>query len=246
MEPNRSPIDNVPAPPLQFSIRGLMILQAVCAAFLSLLYFAGAFAILAALIATVVYAAIHVSPTHRPVKRLIIDVMGGFVLPAACFYYDPGILRRGGEVGIFPVNLANDPVGPLNWFSMGLQLIVLVGWLAAGRHTGMFRYVFSGALWVGCLQALAIGTLLLPLSLIGIIAAGIGLLGMTPLLTAAIFGRNAAAAASGEGPWTLLTAALWWLGVALALAIPLLLYLTLGTGVTEWLDRLPTPNLLAI
>ena len=224
--------------PTQFTLRTLLALQAVCAAFFGLLMAVGVWAVLAAFVATIVYALIAVATPHRPVKRLLIDVMGGLVLPVCCLYYDPGILR--GE-SLFAIRLDSERCVFYS-LMIAVQGAALIAWLVVGRFLQPASGLSAGILWVGCLFAAFLGIILLPLSAVGtLLARGIGLLGLTPLLTAVVFAQNAVEAnrlardsGSAWQRWFLP-----WLGVALALALPLLLYWTVGPQWEHLFERLP-------
>jgi hypothetical protein len=81
---------------------------------------------------------------------------------------------------------------------------------------------------------------------IGLLAAGLGLLGSIPWLTCVVFSRNArqamrqARAAAGERMAILLFIA----GALLAAAIPALIYLSLGPSVEHTLKSIPKPQSL--
>jgi hypothetical protein len=224
-------------PPLQFGIRGLMVLQAVCAVFFAGLVWVGAAALLIALVVTVVYAAMAVAPAQRPAKRLIVDLAGGIVFPCLCVYYDPGFFR-----GVR--NLGGLPHASLAVAAMGMQMVALLLWLAVGRRAGVAAALFSGVFMGGTALAMLIGLALLPASVIGIFLwAGYGGLGLTPFLTAVVFGRNSARAWRVAVPrGDLLPMLLLWLGLAVAVAVPVALYFFLGDEIAAALDRLPRPE----
>jgi hypothetical protein len=178
--------------PVQFGLRGLLILQAVCAVFFGALAVVGVFAVLLAFLGTLVCAYVDVRTENLPLKRFLVDLMGGIVLPCLCLAYDPCIFRTEG------ILVGYDGSGALRntlYVAIVFQMIVLLLWLLAGSRIGRLSGVVAGILFCGTLMAAGIGLALLPLSLIGILIFGIGTLGFVPFLTAAIFRRNVAAAA---------------------------------------------------
>jgi hypothetical protein len=104
-------------------------------------------------------------------------------------------------------------------FVAGSQLICLGLWLVRGCCPSLL----AGTLVVGSLASLAVGVLLLPVTLVGLFAWGLGLLGLTPFATAFVFARNSrrALAAAGRRCWLVLSGA--GCGLMLAVLIPLLL-----------------------
>ncbi len=217
-------------PPLQFSLRSIMIVQAVVAAFLSALLVAGVFAVVAAFVATLILAGVRVRPERLPGKRMIVDLMGGVVLPCLCLWFDPFVFHNDGMYTVFAL------------LAVVLQIVVLVFWLVAGRWLGRFAAVIAGALWCGVVMAGLIGIVMLPISLIGLLAAGIGSLGCVPFLTVVVFARNAARAAR-QGRKTLPRGigTRIILGILLAVVIPAAGYGTLGPALGDLLRTLPQP-----
>ena len=223
--------------PLQFSLRAIMIAQAVCALFCGLFVMAGIFALLAAFVVTLIYCWVGVRPENARLKRFIVDLLGGVVLPVLCVVYDPIIFRGSG----------GGPLGglqPLAYLIILFQMCVLLVWLIGYPWLGRGSAVFAGILWVGSVTAFGIGGITLPLSLLGLLAAFIGLLGFTPFLTGIVFGRNAAQAdrrarvAGGRALASWLT----FLGAMLAVAIPGLVYLSLGTFIEVAIQWMPQPG----
>jgi hypothetical protein len=174
-------IDSSADAPVQFGIRDLLIAQAVCAICLGLFAVAGMFALLAILIATLVFCAVRVEPERRKLKRCIVDWMGGVALPAMCLVYDPFVFRgSSGADWRIPVFVA-----------IIIEMLILPVWIVAGRCLGRWSALFSGMLTVGAIVAGGVGAVLLVPGLIGLIAFGLGLLLMMPFLTCVVFSRNA-------------------------------------------------------
>ncbi|NQU26429.1 MAG: hypothetical protein HQ567_34520 [Candidatus Nealsonbacteria bacterium] len=234
-ELTESPIDQNP-PPLQFSLRSILIVQAVVAAFLGALLLAGVFAVLAAFVATLIFAAVRARPQRLASKRMIVDLMGGVVLPCLCLWYDPFVFR-GNTGGVVPAALAAVPL------AIVLQIVVLAFWLVAGPWLGRFAATVAGVLWCGVIMAGLLGIVLLPMSLLGtLLAAGVGLLGFVPFLTAVVFARNAVRATRQArrtlpqrlGVWVVI-------GALLAVAAAMLISRTIGPALGDMLRALPQP-----
>jgi hypothetical protein len=221
--------------PLQFSLRAIMIAQAVCALFCGLFVIAGIFALLAAFVVTLVYCFVGVRPENARLKRFIVDLLGGVVLPILCVAYDPILFREPGVGNRWQV-----------WWYLVLlvQMSALLVCLLGHSWFGRWNAVFAGLLLVGAVIALGIGALLLIPSILGaVLAQLIGLLGFTPFLTAFVFARNAwrafrqARTADGKtcAEWLVL------LGVLLAIALPALLYAVAGEWVLVAIKLIPWP-----
>ena len=68
--------------------------------------------------------------------------------------------------------------------------VAMITWLAFGWPLRAFGGFFVGVFSIGMLCANVIGIFLIPLSLIGIILGGVGLLGFTPLVTGYAYFRR--------------------------------------------------------
>jgi hypothetical protein len=109
------------------------------------------------------------------------DVVLGIVLPILCVTFDPILFHSPGSGGV----LANYKAAGL------LTIFIGVGAIAIWLSTDRFAAVQSGILALcGCFATL-LGYLLLPLSILFTLFAGIGLLGFIPFFTAFVFARNA-------------------------------------------------------
>ena len=113
--------------------------------------------------------------------QLSFDVVFGIALPILCVAFDP-IVFQPSFGGSF-----------LDGYQAAALLVVFIGigaislWLATGRLAAMLTGVLA---LCGCFAGV-LGILLLPLSVLGTLYAGIGLLGFTPFFTAFAFARNA-------------------------------------------------------
>src|SRR5262245_49773405 len=111
------------------------------------------------------------------------DVMGGLVLPTLCVITDPIVFKHSWLFG--------DMGGPLlQRYAVFGYLEILIGMIALALF--LRRKIISpflvGTLLVGAVFALALGVVLFPFALLGLMVV-IGLLGFTPLLSSFVFAR---------------------------------------------------------
>ncbi|QEH34621.1 hypothetical protein OJF2_31620 [Aquisphaera giovannonii] len=76
---------------------------------------------------------------------------------------------------------------------MGLEMLLLLAWLAFGHRLGLWNGPASGALFAGALFSGVLGLVLLPVTVVGLPLL-IGVLGFIPFITAGVYFANAAAA----------------------------------------------------
>jgi len=121
-------------------------------------------------------------------------------------------------------------------FGLGTVLLVQAIFDVTTRRQSGF---FAGVLIVGCFIASVIGTLMLPLSLFGLLFV-IGVLGFTPFLTAYAFGRNALRAfplrlaEHGQRPFAAFLVAS---GITFAISVPLVINWAFGDQLNELLQQ---------
>jgi hypothetical protein len=211
------------APPrVQFGLRTLLALPVVFAVVFPLVKCFNAFGLLAVFAATVALQWIPFERRSSALRRVAVDLAWGIVMPVLCLLYDPMFFREAGWVGI------------LGYLAIGTQMLWLLVWLTVGARACWLAGILAGALSVGVGVAVLVGVLLLPMSVIGTLAAVIGLLGFTPWFTAWIFWRNAADAyrfalqSRRPRPQTLVP-----LGAAAAAAVPVLLYFACGEPLAQ-------------
>jgi hypothetical protein len=164
----------------------------------------------------------------------IFDALVGVALPLVCLYFDPVVFRSGNFVG--PL------LGGYRLFAyalIGLEVALLALWLAAGARVGEWGGMLGGALMAGALFSLAVGIVLLPFSLLGLLIL-VGALGFSPLLTAFVYWRNgrralAASATRLEGVRRTLALAF---GATLALGAPAYAHLRVAHAVTHAVEQL--------
>ena len=109
-------------------------------------------------------------------RNPFVAVAVGVVLPLVCLALDPIVFRD--DIGSSILGSSR-----IFWQSfIALSVLTLLTWLLVRRCPSLF----CGLLAAGFLLAFGLGIILLPMSLVGI-AVGIGILGLSPFLTAATF-----------------------------------------------------------
>lgn len=127
----------------------------------------------------------------RTTPQLVFDVIFGVFMPIICFYLDPGI------IGTSTVGKIEMPVtynSFLGWNALVyvlsfLEILSLAVWLAIGHRTKSSGGVLGGILLMGATLSSAIGIVILPLTLWGLLVI-IGILGFVPFITAFVYLRN--------------------------------------------------------
>ncbi len=117
------------------------------------------------------------------------DIAFGVVLPVACFLLDPFVFKNFGGGG-------RGELESLQFFTYALaalEMTALGVWLAARGRLGEWATAAGGVLLAGALFCFAIGVVLLPFSLIGLLFI-IGVFGFTPFFTGFVYLRNGARA----------------------------------------------------
>jgi len=116
--------------------------------------------------------------------QMIFDIVFGILAPIVCFIIDPGVFQRTALGGLLVDYYL------FAYLGAGIGIITLIFQLSWGKRLRMGGGIMAGVLLAGALVALLIGLLILPTSLLGILAYGIGLLGFIPFLTSFVFFRN--------------------------------------------------------
>jgi hypothetical protein len=116
--------------------------------------------------------------------QVVFDLFGGVLLPLACLWFDPIVFQSGGlgEAMLVKVKVAA-------YSFVAIEIVTLLVWLFVGQHVGRFAGLQAGTLFAGAAGSALLGIVLLPLSLIGLMAV-IGVLGFSPFLVAWIYLRN--------------------------------------------------------
>ncbi|MCA1635520.1 MAG: hypothetical protein LC802_17965 [Acidobacteria bacterium] len=119
------------------------------------------------------------------------DLLFGVALPIVCFYFDPFVFRGfggGSSDGLL------ESFQAFTYIIAALEIVTLLLWLVARGRLGEWATAAGGVLLAGALFCCAVGLVLLPFSLIGLLLL-IGTLGFTPFLTGFVYLRNGARAA---------------------------------------------------
>ena len=116
------------------------------------------------------------------------DVLFGVVAPILCFVFDPIVFRSAD----FGPALFSD-FQAFAYLVSGIEILLLIVWLVWGRNLEAATQLAGGMLAAGALISSAIGLVLLPFSLMGLMI-GIGVFGFIPFLTALVYLRNAKSA----------------------------------------------------
>ena len=128
------PVEEPEEAPVQFTLRTLLVLQLVCAIFFGLLLMIGAFALPILFIGTVIFAAIRVRPENVPLKRMVVNLLFGVVVPVSCLVIDPWLLEgpvvrpwAGGQ------RLVSGPLHQFLFAAIGVQMLLFPVWRLGGR-----------------------------------------------------------------------------------------------------------------
>lgn len=80
---------------------------------------------------------------------------------------------------------------PLAYLLIAFEISVFILWRWKGARLGVWGAPTAGCLYAGGVLAFTIGLVCLPLSLIGTLFMGLGLLGFIPFITGVVYTRNA-------------------------------------------------------
>ncbi|NOT47908.1 MAG: hypothetical protein HOP17_09210 [Acidobacteria bacterium] len=108
----------------------------------------------------------------------------GVVLPVICFAFDP-VVFKGSSLGAATYG-AYKPFAYLLSFT---SIMAMMAWLIWGDRLKSISSLMGGLFILGSVVSFAVGLVMLPLSLVGLIVL-IGALGFTPLLTGIVYLRN--------------------------------------------------------
>jgi len=113
------------------------------------------------------------------------DWIFGVVMPTVCIFFDPFVFANRWDTWSTLLGTFRPFVYLLSFFS----ILLMAAWLLWRERLGGLSAVIAGVFVVASLTSLAIGVVLLPFSLVGLIVL-IGVLGFTPLFTSVIYLRN--------------------------------------------------------
>ena len=172
------------------------------------------------------------------------DVAFGVVLPVACFALEFVLLP---VLGWLPGLIFFHRFRVFGYGVVTLEILVLACWLGFGGRLGRWNAGVAGVLLAGALFAGVLGLVLLPFAIPGILAFGIGLLGLVPLFTCHVYYRNGMAAFRRSeaylGDRAVWEALLW--GAVLVYALPGLVQLRLTLTTRADLRRVIAGDALA-
>lgn len=108
----------------------------------------------------------------------------GVGLPVICFFFDPIVFKSGlGDRALLGKYM------PFAYVLSYAAVMATIAWLLWGVRLKKFSAPLSGLFAMSALAAFAIGVVLFPFSLIGLLFL-IGAMGFTPLFTSFVFLRN--------------------------------------------------------
>jgi hypothetical protein len=146
-------------------------------------------------------------------RQVAFDLFFGVAAPIACLIMDPGIFSWGGLPGTS--RLTHFQI--FAYLEIGICIAALIFYLVTRRASAFL----AGILFIGSVFSLAVGFIILPLTLVGVFML-IGVLGFTPFFTSYVFLRNARRCWVQSAPKSVPTASLTAMAAAvLALMLPL-------------------------
>lgn len=119
----------------------------------------------------------------------------GVILPVICFVFDPTVFKG----GVFGGALLGT-FKPFAYVLSFVSVMAMAAWLIWGEKLKWLNAFLAGLFVVGSMISLAVGIVLSPFSLLGLIVL-IGVLGFTPLLTSIVFLRNTLRAFQAAQPF---------------------------------------------
>lgn len=117
-----------------------------------------------------------------PLGQVLFDLAFGVFIPILCLSIDPIVFRKSQYGGPILIQFA-----AASWTVIIFGIVSLITRLKFQAFPPLLCGVLAG---ISAYVAL-LGIVLLPFSLLGILFWGIGVLGLSPLVTAAVFARNA-------------------------------------------------------
>lgn len=123
------------------------------------------------------------------------DWIFGVILPVICFVFDP-IVFKGDAWGAAFLGSYK----PFAYILSFVSVMAIAAWLIWDEKLKWLNGILSGFFAVGGIISLAVGILLFPFSLLGLIML-IGALGFTPLFTSIVFLRNASRSYQAAKPF---------------------------------------------
>jgi hypothetical protein len=165
-------------------------------------------------------------------QQIVFDVTLGAMAPLVCFVVDPIVFRAAGF---------GPPLLPayqtFTYLFSGAEIAVLCLWLIIRPQHHVGSRIIAGALLGGAVFCAAMGFVLSPFSLLGLMF-GIGIFGFTPFLTAFVYARNVVRAfRSGDTTPVFESGMIFTGGFLLATILPLTLSMAIHSAVTNSVDE---------
>ena len=112
----------------------------------------------------------------------------GVGLPIVCIAADPGVFRCWLDDG--PHDTLLSSYKAFCYALSSVSILAMTAWLLWGSKLGELRPFLGGLFLVAAAIYATVGIVIVPFSALGIIFAGLGLLGFTPLFSGFVFLRN--------------------------------------------------------
>lgn len=112
----------------------------------------------------------------------------GVGLPIVCIAADPVVFRPG--LFFEPHDLLLPQYQIFCYALSSVSILAMTAWLLWGSRLGEVRPFLGGLFLVAAAISITVGIVIAPFSALGVIFAGVGLLGFTPLLSGLVFLRN--------------------------------------------------------
>lgn len=111
----------------------------------------------------------------------------GVVAPTLCLVFDPCVFQAG-ALGLIGSPLITGGARAYCYGLIGLEMVAMVVWLWSGPAVGpAMSGALAGTFWFGAVFAIALGLLILPISVVGALYFFIGAFGFTPFLSATAY-----------------------------------------------------------
>lgn len=128
-------------------------------------------------------------------RQRVFDWIFGIALPIVCFVFDPIVFK-----GNVPGDAVLRSYRPFAYLLFFFSVLAMSLWLIFGAKLKWLSGFLSGLFIAGAFVSLAVGLILLPFSLIGLVIL-IGALGFTPFFTSIVFARNVVRAFRSSKPF---------------------------------------------
>lgn len=169
-------------------------------------------------------------PAH---SQRTFDWVFGVIMPLVCFVFDPFIFTSRWERSLL------GGIRPFAYILSYVSIMALIAWFLLGKRLKWLNAFLAGLFGVGAVISFALGILLLPFSLFGLLLV-IGILGFTPFFSGTVYLRNAVWAFRAAGPFmekrTVILS--FMLGAVLSIAVPW----TVNAHIKREFDRMQTGN----